>query len=110
MAAIWGVLYQLGDDDFVNHHTLPVVIYSFHGDRAARIIHATWAEGGLCIRQSRPLDMTGSEPTEDAFILGRWMANAPVGDTRYLTPEESGPPDQELDQRQPMAEALAVEA
>lgn len=24
MAAIWGFLAQLGNDDFVNHHTLPV--------------------------------------------------------------------------------------
>lgn len=89
---------------------MQVIIYSFHNDRSARIVQATWDENGFCIRQSRLLDLAGSEPTNDAFIFGRWMANKPVGETTYLTPVLSGPPDRELDQRRPMAEALAVEA
>ena len=40
------------------------------------------------LRQSRQLDLQGPEPTDDAFILLRWMTNRPVGETEYLDEEE----------------------
>jgi hypothetical protein len=42
------------------------------------------------LRQSRQLDLRGPEPTDDAFILVRWMANRPVGETEYVEEEEVG--------------------
>lgn len=35
------------------------------------------------IRHSRLLDLRGDEPTRDAYLLIKWMANKPVGETAY---------------------------
>lgn len=37
----------------------------------------------IFIRQSRLLDLDADEPTEDAYLLLRWMASRPQGDTKY---------------------------
>lgn len=42
----------------------------------------------LVLRQSRQLDLRGPEPTADAYLLVRWMANRPVGATDYVDEEE----------------------
>lgn len=40
----------------------------------------------IFIRQSRLLDLDAEEPTEDAYLLLRWMASRPQGDTKYAAP------------------------
>lgn len=45
--------------------------------------------GKIIPRQSRQLDIGGPEPTEDAWLLMRWMLSTPVGDT-LITPEDDG--------------------
>jgi hypothetical protein len=45
------------------------------------------------LRQSRQLDLRGPEPTDDAFLLLRWMANRPVGQTEYV--DEAEPEEEE---------------
>lgn len=61
------------------------------------------------IRQSRLLDIDANEPTDDAYLLVRWIANKPVGETEYVaTPDEVAPDacgDLDI-----MAEPLAVQA
>jgi hypothetical protein len=44
------------------------------------------------------LDLRGPAPTDDAFLLLRWIANRPVGDTEYAggdaaEEEEAAPKD-----------------
>jgi hypothetical protein len=42
----------------------------------------------LVLRQSRQLDLRGPEPTNDAYLLVRWMTSRPVGETEYVDEEE----------------------
>ncbi|KAJ3493743.1 hypothetical protein NLG97_g4540 [Lecanicillium saksenae] len=42
----------------------------------------------LVMRQSRTLDLSGAEPSQDAWTLLRWIASQPVGETRYMTTED----------------------
>ncbi|KAI9690153.1 MAG: hypothetical protein M1822_009114 [Bathelium mastoideum] len=66
---------------FPDHHTIPVLVVSFQHDRAARITQAHFDGNRIFIRQSRQLNLRGDEPTEDAYLLVRWMAGTPIGDT-----------------------------
>ena len=66
------------------------LIYTIERDTHARITQA-YFDGNtnkLVLRQSRQLDLQGPEPTDDAFILMRWMTNRPVGETEYVDEEE----------------------
>lgn len=42
----------------------------------------------LVVRQSRILDLKGKRPTDDAYLLLRWMMNIPIGETEYKHEEE----------------------
>lgn len=42
----------------------------------------------LVVRQSRILDLAGKRPTNDAYLLLRWMMNIPVGETEYMQDKE----------------------
>lgn len=59
------------------------MLYTFQGDNYARITqaHFDYDMGKIVIRQSRQLDLRGPKPTEDAWLLMRWILNTPVGDT-----------------------------
>lgn len=69
------------------------MLYTFQGDVCARITQAYYDPdmGKIVIRQSRMLDLRGPKPTEDAWLLLRWMLNTPVGDT-LIKSEDGGLP------------------
>lgn len=69
------------------------MLYTFQGDEYARITEAYYdpAMDKIVLRQSRQLDLRGPEPTEDAWLLMRWMLSTPVGDT-LIKSGESGLP------------------
>lgn len=109
VAAIAVLKWRFRHSEFVNHRTIPVsavsssmprvpwltglppqiIVYSFHHDESARITQAYWDGTALVIRQSRQLDLRGPEPTSDAYLLLRWMANKPVGATAYERPQDT---------------------
>ncbi|KIH88136.1 hypothetical protein SPBR_07398 [Sporothrix brasiliensis 5110] len=66
--------------------TSMVLLLSFRHDKAARIIQAHFDGHRLFIRQSRLLDLDADEPTPDAYLLLRWMASRPQGNTAYGKP------------------------
>lgn len=72
---------------------LQVMLYTFQGDLFARITQASYDPkiGKIVIRQSRRLDLRGPKPTDDAWLLLRWMLNTPVGDT-LIKSEDGGLP------------------
>lgn len=47
----------------------------------------------LVLHQSRQLDLRAPEPNADAYLLVRWMANRPVGETEYV--DEAEPKEKE---------------
>lgn len=69
------------------------MLYTFQGNDYARITQAYYEPdmGKIVIRQSRQLDLRGPKPTEDGWLLMRWMLNTPVGDT-LIKPEDGGLP------------------
>lgn len=91
VAALQVIKFMLRRGKCVDHHTVPALVYSFHHDEFARVTQAHWDGSGLTIRQSRLLDLRGSEPTSDAYLLIRWMANTPRGSTAYELPENALP-------------------
>lgn len=60
-----------------------VMLYTFQSDQYARITQAYFDRGmgKIVLRQSRQFDLRGPKPTDDAWLLLRWMLNTPVGDT-----------------------------
>lgn len=62
-----------------------VLLLSFQHDTVARIVQVHF-DGHRLIRQSRLLDLDADEPTADAYLLLRWMASRPQGDTEYAKP------------------------
>ncbi|KAL2289347.1 hypothetical protein FJTKL_02349 [Diaporthe vaccinii] len=88
-AAITVLKFRFRGGDFVNFHTIPVIVYTFHHDESARITQAHWDGHGLVIRQSRLLDLRGDQPTSDAYVFIRWLANKPVGETAYQVPQDT---------------------
>ncbi|KAK3934451.1 hypothetical protein QBC46DRAFT_76782 [Diplogelasinospora grovesii] len=83
VSAIAMIIYRLRHEEFVDHHTIPAIVHSFHHSKTARITQAHWDGTSVVIRQSRLLDIEGNVPTEDAYVLLRWLASKPVGDTKY---------------------------
>lgn len=69
------------------------MLYTVQKDQYARITQAYYDPdmGKIVIRQSRQLDLRGTEPTEDAWLLMRWILNTPVGDT-LVKSEDAGLP------------------
>ncbi|KKY36657.1 hypothetical protein UCDDA912_g03329 [Diaporthe ampelina] len=69
------------------------MLYTFQRDQYARITQAYYdpVMGKIVLRQSRQLDLRGPEPTEDAWLLMRWMLSTPVGDT-LIKSEDGGLP------------------
>lgn len=109
MTAISVLRYRLRHGEFVDHHTIPALVYSFHHDQFARITQAHWDGAKLVIRQSRLLDLRGAEPTEDAYLLVRWMASKPVGETEYQKIQGNSPASGS-DRPRLAAEVIAVQA
>lgn len=93
VAAITLLKFRLRSGDFVNFHTVPAIVYSFHHGESARITQAHWDGKDLVIRHSRLLNLRGDEPTRDAYLLIRWMANKPVGETAYQVPPSIASPE-----------------
>lgn len=60
-----------------------VLLYTFQMEDYARITEAYYDRdaGKIMLRQSRQLDLRGPKPTDDAWLLLRWVLNTPVGDT-----------------------------
>lgn len=80
------IKHRLEKGRHTNHHTKPVIMYTLERDAHARITQAHFDSkiGKIVLRQSRQLDHRGPEPTRDAFILLRWMANRPVGEIENI--------------------------
>ncbi|KAH6634646.1 hypothetical protein B0J18DRAFT_406266 [Chaetomium sp. MPI-SDFR-AT-0129] len=72
---------------FTDHHTKPVLIFTFQSETHARITqaHMDSKTNKIIIRQSRQFDLIGAprEPPADAYLLLRWLLNSPVGATKY---------------------------
>lgn len=79
------VRYQLRSRTFTNHHTKPALIATLLRNQTARLTQAYFdgKQNKLVLRQSRTLDVSGPEPSPDAWTLVRWIASQPVGETRY---------------------------
>ncbi|KAK3290784.1 uncharacterized protein B0H64DRAFT_452231 [Chaetomium fimeti] len=89
--AIAMVLWRLTQGRHTNHHTKPALIYTLERDQHARITQAHFdgKRNKLVLRQSRHLDLSGPEPTPDAFLLLRWIACRPAGETEYADEEDA---------------------
>ena len=84
---------------------------TYYHDRGARITQAHWDDNHLVIRQSRVLDFHASEPTDDAYLLVRWIACTPMGETRYPDFACEGEDDAKgYSQIEPQAAVLTVNA
>ncbi|KAL2019252.1 hypothetical protein VTK56DRAFT_9796 [Thermocarpiscus australiensis] len=84
VAAAVGLLkHQFRRRDFLRHHTLPAIVFSFQHDRFGRITQFHFNGRSLVMRQSRLLDFRSDEPTTDVYHMIRWMANRPIGDTKF---------------------------
>lgn len=72
---------------------LQVMLYTFQYDTYARITLAYFDRdmGKIVLRQSRQFDLGGPKPTDDAWLLLRWMLNTPVGDTLVKEEDTSLP-------------------
>lgn len=70
-----------------------IMLYTFQSDQYARITQVYYDPdmGKIVLRQSRQLDLRGPKPTEDAWLLLRWMLNTPDGDT-VIKSEDGGLP------------------
>ncbi|KAM3453705.1 hypothetical protein MY3296_003548 [Beauveria thailandica] len=88
-AAVALVKYQLQNGIFTNHHTKPALIATLLRNQTARLTQAYFdgKRNKLVLRQSRTLDLSGPEPSPDAWTLLRWIASQPVGETRYSVGE-----------------------
>ncbi|KAF2238739.1 hypothetical protein EV356DRAFT_529173 [Viridothelium virens] len=74
---------QIRSKHFVDHHTIPVLIITFQHDCAATITQVHFHGNRVFIRQSRPLNLDTNEPNAEAYMLLRWMAGNPIGETAY---------------------------
>lgn len=93
------IKYQLKDGTFTNHHTKPALIATILRNQTGRLTQAYFdgKKNMIVLRQSRTLDITGTEPSQDAWTLLRWIASQPVGETRYAATDMEAmgvlPPD-----------------
>ncbi|KAH6838565.1 hypothetical protein B0I37DRAFT_387176 [Chaetomium sp. MPI-CAGE-AT-0009] len=103
--AIELVKFRLEKGQHTEHHTKPGIIYTLERDQWARItqVHFDGKTRKLVLRQSRQLDLRGATPPPDAFLLLRWMANRPAGDTEYV--DETEPPKEEVARDDPSSAA-----
>lgn len=94
-AAIALLRFQLRSQRLADHYTLPVLLFTMMHDKNARITQmyfdATAAK--LVVRQSRILNLRPPTPLQmspvpepDAYLLLRWMACTPIGNTRLPLP------------------------
>ncbi|KAF1738253.1 hypothetical protein CRV24_000176 [Beauveria bassiana] len=79
------VEFQLKDSGYTNHHTKPVLVATIMRNQTARLTQAYFdgKQNMLVLRQSRTLDLSGRLPSSDAWLLLRWIASQPIGETRY---------------------------
>ncbi|KAM3466946.1 hypothetical protein MY5147_008912 [Beauveria neobassiana] len=79
------VEFQLKDSGYINHHTKPVLVATIMRNQTARLTQAYFdgKQNMLVLRQSRTLDLSGRLPSPDAWLLLRWIASQPIGETRY---------------------------
>ncbi|KAM3430797.1 hypothetical protein MY4824_007477 [Beauveria thailandica] len=79
------VEFQLKDSGYTNHHTKPVLVATIMRNQTARLTQAHFdsKQDMLVLRQSRTLDLSGRDPSPDAWLLLRWIASQPIGETRY---------------------------
>ncbi|KAH6838485.1 hypothetical protein B0I37DRAFT_387003 [Chaetomium sp. MPI-CAGE-AT-0009] len=82
-AAIALLKLQFRYGDFCRHHTLPAIVFSFQHDKLGRVSQFHCHGKSLILRQSRLLNFRSDEPTIDAYHMLRWMANRPMGETRF---------------------------
>ena len=59
------------------------IVFSFQHDNIGRISQFHYHGRSLVLRQSRLLNFRSDEPTIDAYHMVRWMANRPMGETRF---------------------------
>ncbi|EJP66564.1 uncharacterized protein BBA_04504 [Beauveria bassiana ARSEF 2860] len=81
-AALALVKYQLQKGMFTNHHTKPALIATLLRNQTARLTQAYFdgKQNKLVLRQSRTLDLSGPEPSPDAWTLLRWIASVDTFD------------------------------
>ncbi|KAK4133934.1 hypothetical protein BT67DRAFT_449993 [Trichocladium antarcticum] len=91
VAAVAFLKLQFRRGDFCHHHTLPAIVFSFQHDRFGRVTQFHFDGRSLVLRQSRLLNFRSDEPTIDAYHMIRWMANRPMGETRFRKAAEEGP-------------------
>ncbi|KAM3449444.1 hypothetical protein MY3296_006909 [Beauveria thailandica] len=79
------VEFQLKDSGYTNHHTKPVLVATIMRNQTARLTQAHFdgKQNMLVLRQSRTLDLSGAEPSPDAWLLLRWIASQQIGETLY---------------------------
>ncbi len=73
-------------------HNIQIMVCTFQHDKFARLTQAHWDGRSLIVRQSRLLDLRGDEPTNDAYLLLRWMLSTPIGQTGYENVQEESKP------------------
>ncbi|EJP62103.1 uncharacterized protein BBA_08900 [Beauveria bassiana ARSEF 2860] len=90
-AAICMSQFQLRDGRFTDHHTKPILVITILREQVARLTQAHFdgKKNRLILRQSRLLDLSGEDAGDDAWLLLRWMASTPVGQTEYPKGTES---------------------
>ncbi|KAM3486788.1 hypothetical protein MY8738_000282 [Beauveria namnaoensis] len=90
-AAICMSQFQLRDGRFTEHHTKPILVITILREQVARLTQAHFdgKKNRLILRQSRLLDLSGKDAGDDAWLLLRWMASTPVGQTKYPKGTES---------------------
>ncbi|KAJ3493924.1 hypothetical protein NLG97_g4421 [Lecanicillium saksenae] len=76
---------------FTQHYIKPILVCTYFRNQTTRITQAHFDTkiDRLVLRQSRILDLRGAEAPPDAWLMLRWMASAPVGPTRYMSPAAS---------------------
>ncbi|KAL2151242.1 hypothetical protein VTH82DRAFT_6340 [Thermothelomyces myriococcoides] len=91
--------WRLEQGKHTGHHTKPGILYTLQRDLFARItqVHFDGKSNKLVLRRSRRLDLQGGpDPPKDAYLLLRWVASRPVGQTEYVDepePEERAAKD-----------------
>ncbi|KAM3544004.1 hypothetical protein ARSEF1564_003113 [Beauveria bassiana] len=90
-AAICMSQFQLRDGRFTDHHTKPILVINILREQVTRLTQAHFdgKKNRLILRQSRFLDLSGKDAGDDAWLLLRWMASTPVGQTEYPKGTES---------------------
>lgn len=107
-AALCMSSHQLRDGLFADRHTKPVLIATILREQTARLTQAHFDAkyNKLILRQSRLLDLSGSDPGDDTWLLLRWMASTAVGQTEYQ--ENAQWTALQLDDNSPLAPPIAV--